>query len=180
MRILKENCVALVIDYQEKLIPAMSGIDSLLERSEILLKGLNALEVPMVISQQYPRGLGQTLPQILEASGGAPTFDKASFSLWDDEALRGAIEASGKKTVIICGVEAHVCVLQTAVDLLENGYQVVMVDDCISSRRPSDKEIAMKRAMHEGATLTTSEAILFELQRISGTPAFKTISKLVK
>ena len=70
--------------------------------------------------------------------------------------------------------------LQTAVDLLENGYQVVMVDDCISSRRPSDKEIAMKRAMHEGATLTTSEAILFELQKVGSGPVFKTISKLVK
>ncbi|MGN1030242.1 MAG: hydrolase [Butyricicoccaceae bacterium] len=180
MRILKDNCIALVIDYQEKLIPAMSGIDSLLSRSEILLKGLNALEVPMLISQQYPRGLGQTLPQVLEASGNAPTMDKNSFSLWDDDAIRSAVEASGKKTVIICGVEAHVCVLQTAVDLIEAGYQVVLVDDCISSRRPGDKEIAMKRAMHEGATLTTSEAILFELQRISGTPTFKIISKLVK
>lgn len=180
MRILKEDCVALVIDYQEKLVPAMSGIEPLLDRSEILLKGLHALEVPMLISQQYPRGLGQTLPRILEAAGHAPTFDKVSFSLWDDEPLRSVIEQSGKKTVLICGIEAHVCVLQTAVDLLEKGYRVVLVDDCISSRKPSDKAIASKRAAQEGAVLTTSEALLFELQRISGTLTFKIISKLVK
>lgn len=180
MRITSENTIALCVDYQEKLVPAMSSSQELLHHSSILLKGLRVLDVPVLITQQYTKGLGETVPEILEAAGDCPIFDKLTFSCYQNEAIRDAIRASGRTTVLIFGIEAHVCALQTVIDLLEDGYHVVFVEDCVDSRNPSDKTVALKRAAKEGAILTTCEAILFELTQIAGNDRFKQISRLVK
>ena len=160
MRILLDDTAAVVIDYQERLMPVMFDKDSLIERSVTLLKGLNILGVPMFISEQY--------------------VEKTEFSLCDNSEMMAEIEAMGKKNIIVCGIEAHVCVLQTVVDLKARGYNVILVTDCITSRKENDRKYAIKRARDEGAVLTTSEAILFELLRKSGGDTFKAISKLVK
>ena len=180
MRILKENTIALVVDYQEKLMPVMSNKEELEKRSNILLKGLKALEVPMIITQQYTKGLGMTIPSLFESVGTEEYLEKMTFSCFDDEGIKAKIEESGKKCVIICGIESHICVLQTCIDLKEAGYTPVLVVDCISSRKESDKEIAILRAKQEGIYLTTTEAILFELTRKAGNPTFKEISRLIK
>ncbi|MCD8083375.1 MAG: hydrolase [Clostridiales bacterium] len=180
MRILSEDTIAIAVDYQTKILPAMSGIDALIHRSSILLKGLKLLDVPVILTRQYPKGLGDTVPEIQAVTEGCPVLDKMTFSCYDTPAVREALEASGKKTVIVFGIEAHVCVLQTVIDLLDDGYQAVLVEDCISSRNPSDMAAALIRAQQEGARITTCEALLFELTRVSGTPVFKEISKLVK
>ena len=180
MRILPEKSIAMVVDYQTRLVPAMGNIDTLIHNSSVLLKGLNILEIPMIITQQYTKGLGETVPEILDAAGDHPVFDKITFSCHQNEAIKAALKASGKTTVIVCGIEAHVCVLQTVIDLLEDGYQVVLVEDCIDSRKASDKANALIRARQEGAVITSYEAILFELTQIAGTERFKQISKLVK
>ena len=180
MRIKPENTIAIAVDYQTKLVPAMNNIRELIHNSSILLKGLKALDVPVIITQQYTKGLGETVLDIRSAAGDCPVFDKITFSCFMDEAIKNAIYSSGRKTVLVCGIEAHVCVLQTVIDLIEEGYQVVLVSDCIDSRKPSDKEAALVRARQEGAIITSYEAILFELTQIAGNEKFKEISRLVK
>ena len=107
-------------------------------------------------------------------------FDKLAFSCFEDDNIRKKIFQLGKKTVLVCGIEAHICVLQTCIDLKTAGYTPVLVTDCIGSRKESDKQVALLRAQSEGILLTTTESILFELTRKAGSPVFKEISKLIK
>ncbi|HHU73249.1 MAG TPA: hydrolase [Clostridiales bacterium] len=181
MRILKEDTVALVIDFQERLVPVMNHKEELLHNTEILLKGLKVLEIPMIVTQQYTKGIGMTVPKIQEAIGDDFVYyDKITFSCWDDEEIKKQILGLGKKNIIVCGIEAHICVLQTVIDLLQEGIHVVVVEDCIGSRKDNDKKIALERAISEGALVTTYESILFELTRVSKTDVFKEISRLIK
>ena len=180
MRMLTDNVIAIGIDYQERLIPAINENMTVIRNSCILFAGLELLRVPVIISRQYPKGLGDTIAEIREVTGNATVLDKTSFSCYGDADIRQALEGSGRKTAILGGVEAHVCVLQTAVDLRAAGYQVVYVVDCVGSRKAEDKEYGLKRAGQEGALLATYEQILFELLGGSTAPAFKDISRLVK
>ena len=180
MRILAENAIAIGIDYQERLIPAINENEAVIRNSRTLFSGLELLHVPVIVSRQYPKGLGDTVAEIREVTGNAAVLDKTSFSCYGDAGIRQALECSGRKTVILGGTEAHVCVLQTAVDLLAAGYKVAYVADCMGSRKPGDKKFGLKRAGQEGALLVTCEQILFELLGGAAAPAFKDISRLVK
>ena len=180
MRISRESCAGLVIDIQERLFPHMEGKDELLRKCLLLIKGLKILDVPLYLTEQYPRGLGPTLDAISETIGPLAAIEKATFSCCDEPEYQSALKNSARKTLIICGIEAHVCVLQTVVDLVSSGYTPVVVEDCISSRNPVDKQVAIQRMRAEGAVITTCESILFELTRVSGTDEFKAISRLVK
>ncbi|HIT90463.1 MAG TPA: isochorismatase family protein [Candidatus Merdenecus merdavium] len=179
MRIEREHTVALAIDFQEKLMAVMDRKEELLKHSQILLKGLQVLGIKTFITQQYTKKLGMSIPEIYDAVGTKKFFDKTSFSCYLDPDIKQVLDKD-VKTVIICGIEAHICVLQTVLDLLEKGFQVVLVVDCISSRKESDMEIAIKRAIEEGAMVTTYEAILFELLQSAKAKEFKEISKLIK
>lgn len=176
MRIIREEAVALVIDYQEKLIPVMKENELLIYHSQILLKGLQILDVPMIITQQYTKGLGTTVADITEAVGKQDFIEKISFSAYEN--VKDQIE--GKKFVIVCGVESHICVLQTVIDLAAAGYVPVIVEDCISSRKKHDKKIALERMSQEGSIVTTAESLLFELLKEAGTETSKMIQRLVK
>lgn len=181
MRILAEDTMALVIDFQEKLMPVIHNNEELLHNTEILIKGLKTLGIPMIVTQQYTKGIGMTVPQITEIFGKDFCYeDKVAFSCMDDENIAKKVTELGKKNVILCGVEAHICVLQTAIDLIEKGYNVILVEDCIGSRKINDKNIGVQRAIKEGVNLTTYESLLFELTRIAKGDVFKTISKLIK
>ena len=180
MRILAENAVAIGIDYQERLIPAINDNATVIRNSRILFAGLELLDVPVIVSRQYPKGLGDTVPEIREVTGKATVLDKTSFSCYADAGIRQHLENLGRTTVILGGTEAHVCVLQTAVDLIAAGYRVVYVTDCMGSRKADDKKHGIKRVAQEGALLVTYEQILFELLQGATAPAFKDISKLVK
>lgn len=181
MRILAEDSLTLIIDYQERLVPVIHNVEEILHNSKILIKGLKALEIPMLVTQQYTKGIGMTVPVIAEAVGeGFKYLDKLTFSCADNEEILKKITASGKKNIIICGIEAHICVLQTVIDLIQKGYQVILVEDCIGSRKENDKKVAVQRAAQEGAVVTTYEAILFELTRSAKTDVFKEISRLIK
>jgi len=138
------------------------------------------LEVPLVVTEQYPKGLGTTVAEIASLIAEDPLVEKITFSCCDEPALLQTVPIQNRKTIIICGIEAHVCVLQTVIDFLAAGYSAVVVEDCISSRNPNDKQIAIERMRAEGAVITTCESILFELLRIAGTEEFKSISRLVK
>lgn len=180
MRIKKSECAGLVVDIQERLFPHMHEGDKLLARVQILLEGLNILRVPVLLTEQYPRGLGQTLPKVLELLVESSPMEKISFSCCGEAKFRTQLGQMDKKWVIICGIEAHVCVLQTVLDLREMGIIAVVVADCISSRSPDDLKVAIERMRSEGAVITTSESILFELTEVAGTDQFKQISRLVK
>jgi nicotinamidase-related amidase len=180
MRIRREDSAGLVIDIQERLFPVMHGGEAMLERTRILLEGLKTLELPMLVTEQYPRGLGPTLQPVKEFLDPAGPIEKSAFSCCGEPAFLEGLDALKKRFVIICGIEAHVCVLQTVTDLIERGFLPVVVADCTTSRRIYDKDIALERMRQEGARITTSESILFELARVSGNELFRAISKLVK
>lgn len=179
MRILPENTTAIVIDYQERILAAMAEKEALLDKSLLLMKGLRVLDIPMILTTQYAKGLGLNLPEVTEAIGSEEYIDKGTFSIYANDEARAALGVD-RKNVIVCGIEAHICVLQTIIDLKEAGYQPIIVEDCVSSRSLEDKKYALVRAQQEGAIVTTAEAILYELLQKSGTDTFKQISKLVK
>ena len=158
----------------------MDNREELLRKCSILLEGLRILEVPVKVTEQYPRGLGATLPQISSLIKPFEPMEKIAFSCCDDPGFMLALQVAGPEYVIICGIEAHVCVLQTVIDLVENGFKPVVVADCTSSRNPQDREVALDRMRDTGAVITTCESILFELARETRTDQFKSISKLVK
>ena len=176
MRIEREKAIALVVDYQEKLVPAMQNQEQLIHNSCILLEGLRSLEVPMVVTQQYTKGLGMTVKEIAEAAGTEEYLDKIAFTAYDCVKWK----LRGKKYVIVCGIESHICVLQTVIDLKAAGYIPVLVADCVGSRKEGDKQVAIERARQEGAIVTTYESLLFELLKVAGTDASKTIQKLIR
>lgn len=180
MRIHAKDTVAIAVDLQERLIPAMHDKEALIHNAGKLLAGLEILEVPVLVSRQYPKGIGETVPEIQAVTKKAAVFEKMTFSCYQEPAIREAVEKLKPRNVIVCGTEAHVCVLQTAIDLQAAGYQVIYVMDCVGSRKASDKKYGAKRAAHEGAILSTYEQILFELLANATTPYFKPISNLLK
>ncbi|MDA3822541.1 MAG: hydrolase [Bacteroidales bacterium] len=180
MRILKEQTLGLVIDVQERLLPHISHNEEVLRNIEILLEGLKILDVPIIITEQYTKGLGPTVASVMDRIPDFTSHEKMTFSCCDDGGFNKELDSRGRKNILICGIEAHVCVLQTVVDLLEKGYQPVVIADCISSRKLSDNNIALDRMRQEGAIISSYESVLFELVRVSGTETFKAISKLVK
>ena len=180
MRITKENTVGLIIDIQERLFPVMWRKEELLENCEILLKGLNELNIKVLATQQYTKGLGETLESIKSSVGNFSFIEKKDFSCYDEPVFTEKLNVLAPKNVIICGIESHVCVLQTAVDLKAAGFNPIVVMDCVSSRTKQNLELAIERFRFENIMMTSYESILFELTRTAGTAEFKAISKLVK
>lgn len=180
MRILRENSIGLVIDIQERLVPAMEENDVLVENCKKLIQGLQILGVPMLVTQQYTKGLGETIEDVKALFPDFQYIEKKDFSCYDEPVFAEKLALSGAKNVIICGIESHVCVMQTAVDLKAAGYTPVVVSDCVSSRSFDNLDLAAERFRHEGIMMTSFESILFELTRSAGAPGFKEISKLVK
>ncbi len=179
-RIRVEDCIFVQIDVQEKLFPFISNNEELEKNLLILVKGLQLHEVPMIINEQYKKGIGETIPSLKELISDYPHFEKTTFSCCGQEEGLAAIKKSGKKIVILAGIETHVCVLQTALDLLEEGLQPVLVTDCVNSRKEADKEMAIRRMIQAGVIPTTYESLLFELTVNAKHPKFKEVSKLVK
>jgi nicotinamidase-related amidase len=180
MRILRENSIGLVIDIQERLVPAMEENEVLVENCKKLIQGLQILGVPMLVTQQYTKGLGETIEDVKALFTDFQYIEKKDFSCYDEPVFAEKLAVSGAKNVIICGIESHVCVLQTAIDLKASGYTPVVVSDCVSSRSFDNLDMAAERFRHEGIMMTSFESILFELTRSAGAPGFKDISKLVK
>lgn len=180
MRITKENTVGLIVDIQERLFPAMLQKELLLKNTLILIQGLNELNLPIIITQQYTKGLGETIPEIKSVIPDFSFIEKRDFSCCDEPVVMDKLRETGAKNIIICGIESHVCVLQTAFDLKEAGFNPIVVMDCVSSRTKESVETARDRFRFEGILMTSYESILFELTRSSAAPEFKAISKLVK
>jgi len=180
MRITKENCLGVTIDVQEKLLPHIFANESLLFHTEILIQGLKELQVKQVLTEQYPKGLGRTVYGIGVLLEGGELIEKTSFSCGGAEAFEQLIKGADQQYVLISGIETHVCVLQTALDVLAWGKTPVIVENCTSSRKLDDKRVALERMARAGAVITTYESILLELCGNSRAPEFKAISKLIK
>ncbi len=183
MRILANQSIALCIDLQERLFPHIDSHSELEAQCIKLIQGLQLLNVPLLLTEQYPKGLGSTLLSVRELLGNIAPSDtpvKACFSCADDEEILHSVRETTAKNLIIFGIEAHVCVLQSVVDFRALGYTVVVVADCIGSRASADKLLALDRMRYEGAIISSCESLLFELCRRSGTDHFKQLSKLIK
>ncbi len=173
----------LVIDMQERLLPVMAGAAEVERRALIVIKAAKSLNVPVLASEQYPKGLGPTVPSVKAAIGNADVFEKLSFSCWRDEAFKKhltGLHEGGRPQAIIAGIESHVCVLQTAVDLAQAGFAVFAVADALSSRAVSSFELARERMRQEGVGLVNTEMVIFELLGKAGSAEFKELSGLIK
>lgn len=180
MRIKRDKVLTLIIDNQVRLLPSIFNSEQMLQNTRTFLSGLNFLNIPMLITQQYTKGLGMSEESMFLHSGVMEYMDKRTFSCWADPDIRRKIQESGCSQIILCGIETHICVLQTALDLLEAGYQVVLVEDCVSSRKSSDRETAINRMRQDGVVITSFESLLFELMETSLCPEFKEVQNLIK
>lgn len=180
MKIRKEDTVLLIIDMQERLLPAVKDSEALINNCRILIEGCNILGVPIIATEQYSKGLGKTIEPISQLLVGVNPIDKREFSCFKNSEFASKFETLGRRYVIIAGVEAHVCVQQTAFDLMDEDYKPIIIANCISSRKEIDKKFALKRLRDYSADVTTYESILFELLVTSTANEFKAISKLVQ
>lgn len=180
MRILKEKSVGLAVDIQERLVPAMEESATFVGNCKKLVQGLQILGLPVLVTQQYTKGLGETIAEVKALFSDFQYIEKKDFSCFDEPVFAEKLALSGATNVIICGIESHVCVLQTAVDLKAAGYNPVVVMDCVLSRVFDNVDLAAERFRQEGIMMTSCESILFELTRTAGAPEFKAISALVK
>jgi nicotinamidase-related amidase len=208
LRITREQTCALLVDVQERLFPHMFERSTLERNLPILLRGLRILDIPLLVTQQYTKGLGSTIPLLRDTLGwngdertadssnradktaaagtgagkpyvGKPYIEKIAFSCWGEPEFRKALKALGRKRVLLAGIEAHICVLQTAIDLKQAGYTPVVIEDCTSCRRENDRRTALRRLHAEGILISSYESILFELMQEAGTVTFRAISRLV-
>jgi nicotinamidase-related amidase len=169
----------LLVDVQRKLIPTIAGYEAVERNGVRLLEACRILEVPVTISEHYPQGLGPTVSPLAAAAGDAPRFEKIEFSCLRNPALAAHLVADARD-VILCGLEAHVCVLQTAFDMLAAGRRCFVVADAVGSRTDDNKQAGLQRLEQAGAQIVTTEMVLFEWLERAGTPAFKGVSRLIR
>jgi nicotinamidase-related amidase len=175
-----ESAVLLLIDFQERLFPVIYEKEKLLKNVIKLIKGIQVLEIPIILTEQYPKGLGPTIPEIKGLIPDVKPIEKVCFSCCDEASFGEALGALKRKQVLIAGIEAHICVYQTAMALARGGYEVQVVGDGVSSRDPENKLAALFKMGAAGISPTTTEMALFELLKVAKGDKFKQISGIVK
>lgn len=181
MRLSENSAGLLIVDVQEKLFPHVDRPCEIMERIHLLIKGVKLLQIPVVVTEQYPQGLGGTIKTIIELlDDTSKVGSKTSFSVMGDDTTKQLLTSTGRKQWIVAGIEAHVCVLQTVRDLIEQGNEVVVVNDAISSRSIYDFSTAIAEMRDLGARISSTETVLFELFRDAKHPQFKAFSALIK
>ncbi len=172
------NCLLMLIDLQEKLIPAMNQGQDVIRKSLIMVEIAQAMDIPVILTEQYPEGLGPTTPALLAACPG-PVFKKLKFSACTPE-VRAEITSQNRKQIIICGMETHVCVFQTTRQLIAEGYDVFILQDGVCSRTEANYRNGLQLMQQMGAIITNLETVLFDLLVEAKTPLFKRLSKLIR
>lgn len=175
-----DQCCLLVIDVQERLAPAMHDANRVTANTAVLMQAAARLGVPALVSEQYPKGLGATVPELAQLTADGMTAEKVSFSCLGDAGYTARFRDLNRPQAVVCGIEAHVCVLQTVLDLLERGVPVYVVADATASRTPENAAAALQRMGANGAQIVTTEMVVFEWLGRAGTPEFKELSALVK
>jgi len=174
----RDECILLIVDVQEKLIGTVVDKQSLLENLITLGKVSQKFQIPILVSEQEK--LGRTVPELREAVMNQFTFMKLAFSCCQNEQFMRRLDELGRKTIIICGIEAHICVEQTVLDLIERGYNVHLIIDAVSSYSAIDRETSVERMRDAGAVITTTEAVIYEIMEKAGTTEFTEILQIVK
>ena len=174
-----QKTALIVLDMQEKLIRAMAEKEQLIINMQKVIKGAKILGVPILFTEQYRRGLGPTIPEIAELLTEIKPLDKMAFGC-SEPLFQEGVRSLKKEQLLLCGIESHVCIYQTAADLISMGYQVEVLADCVSSRSKENKHIALDKIRGIGARITIVEMILFELLRTAESKCFKDISQIVK
>ncbi len=176
-----DNTILVCIDIQENLAKAMFDRDGLVASAGKLISGVVTLDIPVLWTEQNPDRLGATLPEIAGVMPKeAHPISKMSFSCCGAEEFTAAIKAAGRTDVLLAGIETHICVLQTAMDLIDQGFRVQVVSDCVCSRTPQNNAVAFERMRSMGAQITSVETALFELLRTAESPRFRDIAKIIK
>ena len=174
------NTALIVVDVQGRLATLMHQREELYRNLQILIQGARALELPILWLEQYPKGLGPTIPEVAELLTGQQPVAKTCFSGCGEPEFCEQLRATGRRQLLLAGIETHICVYQTARDLLAQGYHIEVVADAVSSRTPENRQIGLDKMRQHGAEVTSVEMVLFEMLREAGTPAFKQIAPLVK
>jgi nicotinamidase-related amidase len=179
MLLAADDCVLLVVDIQERLAPAISGGTEVIARTDILLAAAARLGVPVVATEQYPKGLGHT-DRRLDLPETTPTFAKLDFSAAAEPSIVAHLRELDRRRAVLCGMETHVCVLQTALGLRTLGYEVAVVADAVGSRHPERRQLGLERMRDAGVAIVDSEMVVFEWLGAAGTPQFKELSRLIR
>jgi nicotinamidase-related amidase len=175
-----QQCCLTVVDVQGKLAQLMHGKEALFKNIQTLVQAAKILEIPILWCQQCPDALGPTVPEIAQHLAGIEPINKAAFSCGGDEQFNAGLNELGRNQVLLCGIETHVCIYQTAIDLLRQDFTVTVIADAVSSRALENKQIALNRLAAEGAKISCTEMALFELLKTAEHPKFRQIAKLVK
>ncbi|MCS6873767.1 MAG: hydrolase [Pyrinomonadaceae bacterium] len=177
----KEKCALVVVDMQEAFRHVIPDFSKIVSQIAALIEGCKILKVPILLTEQYPKGLGHTVEEIMKViPEDCPIYEKTSFSCCGAEEFLEKLSSIGANQILVCGIETHICVSQTAHDLIEKGFQVHLIADCVSSRYPENKLIGIEKLKQAGAILSSAEMALFEMMRSSSHPCFKQIQTLVK
>jgi len=172
----RERAALVVVDVQEAFRPAVQDFERVAAETARLIQGARVLGLPVVATEQYPKGLGRTVPEVAEHLAGVEPIEKVCFSA----AAADGFDLGGRDQALVCGIEAHVCVSQTAHDLLERGVEVHVARDAVTSRTTENREVGLHKMETAGAVLTSVETALFELVGAAGTDEFKQVQRLVK
>lgn len=175
----KEDTILVIIDIQERLVPVMSEKDSVIKNTNILISTANTMDIPVLLTQQYTKGLGETVAELNENLEQVERIEKNTFTACIDNTM-DFLKNSNRKTIIISGMEAHVCVFQTVRDLLNHGYKVFVAADAVCSRTKENYDNGIEIMRDMGAVISNTETILFDLLKKSGTDEFRKLSKLIK
>ena len=176
----REQSLLLIVDIQEKLAPAILHADVVVANAAKLIRAANHLNVPILASEQYPQGLGRMIPALRELLPTDSLFDKTHFSCLGEAGVADRLRQQQRKQIIICGMEAHVCVLQTAMDIKAAGFAAVIVADAVSSRRAESRDLAFARMRDADIAIVNTEMVLFEWLGQAGTSEFKALLPLIK
>ena len=176
----REDSVLLVIDVQERLLPHIDDQANVLKFCQRIVQTASRLAVPIVCTEQYPKGLGPTVAPLKELLAGVEVREKTAFSCCGADGFVDSLRSLGRRQVVVIGIEAHVCVEQTVLDLLAAGFAIYVAADAVSSRRPLDRFVALDLMRQAGAVVTTTEAVMFQWLKVAGTSEFKDVSRLVR
>ena len=175
-----DNTVLVVIDIQSKLWNVMHDKEDLLANAQKLVRGMQVMGVPIILTEQNPQGLGPTVPELMQTMPQIKPLPKFCFNCWQEKDFQDTVLESGCKQVLICGIETHICVYQTALEMLSSGFEVYVVGDVVSSRVVRNRDIALSRLQSEGARLTVTEMAIYELMQTAKSPHFKEMLKVIK
>jgi len=177
-----ENCTLVVIDIQQKLLPPIFNKEQLVRNTSLLVRLARILDIPVLVTTQYAKGLGETVPEILSLVGDTKPIDKLEFSCFGKDSFCSAVKSvpGNRNTMLLCGMETHICVMQTALGALEQGYLVHVASDAVGSRAEWNWKIGLERMRDAGCVISSTEMMMYELLRKSGTEAFKELLQHLK